>query len=84
MNSKELLLGENGWLTRRLNYLKQRQKGIAAAELPAHDVSTESDSPPSNPDVDLEHLVDSFTNITPRYKQTKEKQNEITLKMFKS
>lgn len=56
-----MLLGENGWLTRRLNYVKTRLKSIAAAELPAVDMANDipiesNESPTPNPDDDLESL----------------------------
>lgn len=49
------MLGDNGWLIRRLRYVKTRQKEIAAAELTA-DESVENDSQPPNPENDLETL----------------------------
>lgn len=50
------MLGENGWLTRRLNYMKLRQKNIMAAELSVTDNSIVDVDEPPNPERDLEDL----------------------------
>lgn len=66
-NRKALLLGENGWLNRRLNYVKSRLKSIAAAELPANDIPTGSnESLPPNPNDDLENLKSTLIHKSSR------------------
>lgn len=52
---QELLLGENGWLTRRLNYMKLCKKKLAAGAVNVS-INNPIEEPLSNPECDLEWL----------------------------